>query len=622
MRTVSLALLLSACVEPAADAPPTAPCDPADPSACLLPWPSSRFTTVDADGRVRLAVDPSSLEIADRVDTLNTHDGFSRVTGVVAGFDEPVDPAAVSWDPADSLRADAPVQVIGLDGARVPYRFEVVSVDGVDGGRSLVIGHPAAVLAPESRYAWVVLDSLGVDATAPRAVRVSLGLEPPRSADERALVAWHAGTRAALDAAGVDPSRVLRVADFPTRSHADATRRLHHMIDALDAAIGDLTLEIDSVSVAPYSEVALIVRGRLRGAPGFLDADSRLALDADGLPTVTGPAAIEFRVAVPEGEGDYRLVLYGHGTGGNVTDNSWDRELCAEGIAKLGLRYDGWTDEDFVHTLLGFSTFLDGSERSTAGLMQSLAGGSTLLTALDGPLGALLSAETIDGVANPAAGRRPRTDHVAWAGGSMGGTMGAVIVSADERLRTAVLNVPGSGWTHMVPHSLLFAAGMEDILLETYGDRLAVHHALVMAQGLWDDVDGAVWADEALDRGGAFLLQQSMGDPVLPNLGTELLAASFGATQLGPTLEDVIDLPHSAGPVRGGATLTQFRVPDTGAYDVHGFAARQTPAGAAALEQILHFLDSAWAGEPEMIFPPSCAANPGGTCDFTSTWPD
>jgi hypothetical protein len=94
-----------------------------------------------------------------------------------------------------------------------------------------------------------------------------------------------------------------------------------------------------------------------------------------------------------------------------------------------------------------------------------------------------------------------------------------------------------------------------------------------------------------------------MGDPILPNVGTDLLASALGAVHLDPALEPILGLEHTTDAVTSGAAITQFRVPVTGQYDVHGFAARDTPAGDAALQQILELLTSAWAGSPEMSHP-------------------
>mgnify|MGYP001280542462 CR=1 FL=1 len=74
----------------------------------------------------------------------------------------------------------------------------------------------------------------------------------------------------------------------------------------------------------------------------------------------------------------FKVGLYGHGTGGNVSDSSFDEDLAGHDIAKLNLRFDGWTDEDFVLTLASFSAFFEGSERSTAGLKRPNTRGANL----------------------------------------------------------------------------------------------------------------------------------------------------------------------------------------------------------------------------------------------------
>jgi hypothetical protein len=633
MRYLLLAFALTGCSkaevvdrEPADRTPLSAPCDDTDPLRCHLPWPSNTFTVAaDTATGLRLDIDAAELPVADRPDYLNIADGFSRITGVTAAFTGGIDESSLSWDPASSLDPEAPVQVLLAQhdspdfGRRYAFRTELVDVSTVEHTRHLVVGRPVEVLPPASDCVFVVLDSIGATEEVPRGVLLAVGLAEPRDDGEAALVGWHAPTRATLAAANIAPERVARVSMFTTRSHHDTTRRVHAMIDVLDGAVDGLGIEVDSINFTSIESIDLLVRGRLTNAPNFVDADGRLVLDDDGLPTITGATAIEFRLMIPAGEGDYHIVLYGHGTGGNVSDSSFDSDLGEQGIAKLNLRYDGWTDEDFIDTLLGFRTFLDGTERSTAGLMQAVAGGTVLLTALDGVLGDMVALDELDGQANPAAGRRPLTDSVAWVGGSMGGTMGAVVVSAEPRLQTAVLNVPGAGWTHMVPHSVLYSSGMESILLEQYPELLDVQIGMIMAQGAWDDVDGAVWAEEALDAGGAFLLQESIGDPVLPNLGTDLLANSLQAVQLDPSLADITGLEHGTT-ANSGAALTQFQVPDTGAYDVHGFAARDTPAGRAAFGQIELFLTSAWEGTPIMTHPDGCQSTPDGTCDFSDAW--
>lgn len=614
--------------DPTDRTPPSAACDPLDPVRCFLPWPSNTFTVADPSTvtGLRLAVDPAQLTVDDDPSFLNLADGFSRITGVAFGFEEPVDVGVVSTEVEASLELDGVLQVINLQPGsprrlqRQAFWTELRDGSTLSQERWLLVGRPEEVLEANADHAAVVLDSIGTS-QAPRLVQVALGLLAPTTDDEEAARAWYAPVAAGLEEAGVPLGRVVRLTAFTTRSAADATGRTRSMMATLDGALDQVIVEVDSVSFPSHPTLAAVVRGRLTGVPGFLDDDGQLVFDDAGHPLVTGSTAVEFRISLPAGEGAYRVALYGHGTGGDVTDSAFDEELADAGVAKLNLRFDGWTGEDFVYTLASFTRFFEGSARSTAGLMQSVAGGTALLTALDGALGEVLRAEELGGVPNPVAARSADTTDVPWLGGSLGATVGAVIVAADPRLRTAVLNVPGSGWTHMIPYSLLYDAGVGTVLLEQYGDVVDLHLGLIMAQGAWDDVDGAVWADEALAVGGTFLLQESMGDRVLPNLGTNLLARALGAVQLTPSLDPIVAVEGSPGPVFGGAVLEQFRVPNTGAYDVHGFAARNTVAADAAMEQFIGLLTTAWEGNPTVERASLCLEQGlGGTCDFSEAW--
>mgnify|MGYP002631110427 CR=1 FL=1 len=609
--------------EPGAREPVTRSCDAGDELRCFLPWPSSAFMEQDPSTTtgLRIAVDGTELPVDDAgVDYLNLADGFSRATGVAAGFDEQLTISAPTPALNDHLYVFNVEPGHPHYGVAEPFFTELIDATNVSDERTLLVGRPVGVLAENSEHLVVILDTIGNTTEVPRGTLVALALVEPESEEEARVQGYHAPHRAFLDEQGIEPESVVRFWDFTTRSNYDTTRRTHSMMATLDDAIDGIDVEIDSVTTKSDPRVAAVVRGRLTGAPSFLTDEDRLDL-VDGEPQVTGTQDIEFRISLPAGESEvpFKVALYGHGTGGNVSDGSFDEDIAGHDIAKLNLRFDGWTDEDFVLTLASFTAFFEGSERSSAGLMQSIAGGTVLLTALDGVLGEVFADLDIDGTPY---GRTPRTDQVVWLGGSLGGTLGAVIVAADERLRVAVLNVPGAGWTHLIPHSLLYDVALGSVMKELYGDELDVQLAILMGQTSWDDVDGAVWADEALEAGGAFLLQEVMDDPVLPNLGTDILASALNAKQFSPALKEIEHLEQTDGVVFEGATLEQFRVPDgLGVYQHHGFAARSTPAGDAALEQILEFLDKAWEGETPMSRPDICLEQGlNGTCDFSEAW--
>jgi hypothetical protein len=266
-------------------------------------------------------------------------------------------------------------------------------------------------------------------------------------------------------------------------------------------------------------------------------------------------------------------------------------------------------------TFLGFAHVLSGAERSTAKLAQSLIDASALEAALGAQLGVLLGSPTLGGVPNPARARPIDVEHLGYFGSSLGGTLGFAHAQAEPRIAAAVLNVPGAGCAQFllaaeqwVQLDTLFAASTPSAI-----DRAL---ALTLSQSSWDFVDGAAWATLPGAAQKPLLIQESIGDPVMPNLGTELVARSAQALPVGHVIVPVLDA-DAVPQADARPALTQYRVPtsvtDSGA--VHAFVTRDTPAGVAAREQLGAFLRSVWAGAPAVVQPPTCTGRPDG-CDF------
>ncbi|MCK6507451.1 hypothetical protein L6R53_29485 [Myxococcota bacterium] len=617
--------------QPGERAPVTRACDDQDPARCVLPWPSSAFLAQDADTEtgLRVSIQDDAFVVPDDPRYLNLADGFSRLTPVMTMVEGELSGAGLAPYPAAST--DAALRIYNAEpghpgyGQAVPLWTDVYTGGGNVSPDNLVLGFPRAPLAADAEHVVVLTDALGLaDGSAPEVTHetaVILGLEEPLTDTEAALVAYHAPTRALLEQVGIDPAHVVRVWDFTTRSVDDPTRRLASMVSQVQAASGELGVTLDSLTTSSDENIGAIVFGRVTGVPEFRDADGRLVLDDQGQPVAQGVTEAPFRLLVPAGEGSYRVTLYGHGTGGDVSDNSFDADFAAYDIAKAGTRFIGWTGDELVTLFASLTAFQAGIEGSTTGLMQAVANTQAILLSLQGPLAVALQADTVQGTKNPVAGRTPDVSEPMWMGGSLGGAMGSLISASFPQIHYSVCNVPNGAWSHTIPGSLLYDTALAGVLSNIYGDETDVVMQLVISQTSWDDIDGAAWAEPALEKGTMFLLQQSMDDPVVPNAGTDILALALGAKMVGPALQEIPGM-EAADAVTEGAALTQFRVPDSGVYDVHGFAARDTPAGAAAFEQIIEYVNSVWLDESPLItFPDACAeVTPAGDCDFSEVW--
>lgn len=596
--------------ERGARAPLSAECDGIDPLRCGLPFPSNTFAVADASTAtgLRLSISRRAIPVRELSEYFAHADGFSRVSPVITAFKGTVVPASATGSVALIVNQPGSPD----DGQRVPVRLELApSSSEQSGEETLIIAYPLRPLSANAEHIAIVLDSLETpDAEKPaadRMTRVALGLDAADGDEEKQRFAYSAPTREALRQADIDFNRVLRVWDFTTRSANDARARVDLLRTQAQAAVANVTVAVDSVVLAPASSVAAVVQGRLVGLPSFRDASGLLSL------TPTGVHDAPFRVMIPAGTGNYRVVMYGHGTGGKLDDDLFDAQLGEHGLAKVSSLFYGWDETSVVGTFLALEKMQSGVARSSAGLMQAMADYSAIETSLNGVLGDALAAPMLGGVANPAAGRRPDSAEPLWTGGSLGGTLGLVYSGLSANVRYAVLNVPGAAWTHFVPESELYSL-IRPALQGGYPSALDFRHALAMSQLLWDDVDGANYADNLSADNSVYLVQMSMGDSVLPNAGSEMVAASVRAVHLGKVLRPVEGAPTADVAINQSA-LTQFKVSGTSALDVHGFGSRNNAAGEAARDQISKFISSVLVGQPRIEVPAGCLL---GSCDFSS----
>lgn len=589
-------------------------CDDVDPARCLLPWPNDAFTVVDeaTETGLRLAVPLERINPEDDAAYLARADGFSRVGSLVTSFVERIDPASLEGSVrlfvAEPGRADR--------GAEVPLWLEVVAEDPEAELETAVVAHPRVPLAPDTHYVAIVTGALrtedGGTPARSRTAELVLDQVAPASQAEADLRGHHAPTRRLLAEVGVDPAAVLRAWDFTTRSAEDPRHRLRTMRDAAVGAVdaGEVEVAIDAVDPRTEGPIAVVVQGRLTGLPDFL-AEDGLRVDADGEPVASGTREAPFRVVIPAGEGDYRMILFGHGTGGSFEDVSFDEVIAEAGAAKVSIQLYGWTGDSVVQTFLRMQDVAYGSSVAAGSLVQAVADGAAIRRAMVGAIGDALAADDLGGTANPAAGRRPDDGVPLWIGGSLGGTVGLLFTAASPDLDHAVLNVPGAAWSSWVRHAEPFRY-IEAFMASRNGGPQNVPLAVAMAQTLFDEADGAVWADVIADEHPIVVLaQESIGDPVLPNPGTEMVAQVLGAAMVGEPLVPIEGLERS-DVVRGASGLTQYWV-EGEPFDVHGFAAQSSPAADAASEQIIEFAESVWAGDPVIEVPSGCA---DARCDF------
>jgi hypothetical protein len=158
---------------------------------------------------------------------------------------------------------------------------------------------------------------------------------------------------------------------------------------------------------------------------------------------------------------------------------------------------------------------------------------------------------------------------LAYTSESFGSILGAIVISVDPELRTAVLDVGGGGLLiDLVPNSATFAQLLQPFVsgaFDTYvdvnhPDLLPVHAqmSLNLLQQAIEPGDGLALSS-LLDPGKSVLLLQPYGDEVVPNQAEEALARAFGATEVtlaaGSHPLSYVKLPTAAAPFAGASGL-------------------------------------------------------------------
>jgi hypothetical protein len=179
----------------------------------------------------------------------------------------------------------------------------------------------------------------------------------------------------------------VRLWTFTTRSAAQPRDALRVVREAMIRAVreGGARVTVTTTRAPADGPVSLIAEGFLEGLPNPLSAENVLRLDARGAVTFgESDFRAPWRVMIPRGTGAWPVVLWGHGTGGDVRDTSFDAVIAAAGTAKLNFEFDGWTGDRVIETFAAFTRVLNGVDVSSARLVRALGGAAAVTEALLG----------------------------------------------------------------------------------------------------------------------------------------------------------------------------------------------------------------------------------------------
>lgn len=547
-------------------------CDPLDPRACLLPFPSDRFTVADPStptGR-RVAFAPESMPAnADgvRIDPAdwNRADGFSPGSVLltqVPGIDLDATGAAPLTDMGRSLAPDAPIVLVdATTGQRHPYWAELDANAKADADRLLLVT-PAVQLTAGHRYVVGLRNLKGADGSVLsanevfRAYRDDLTSNIPAIEDRRPAMDR---TLDDLEKAGVPRNDLYLAWDFTVASRDSLTDRMVHIRDDAFSSLGGNdddgapAFTVDQVEENTSDEIARRISGTYE-VPLYLtgagEPGSKFALGSDGLPTrnaQTPTFEADYTCTIPKvalGDGTTpvpgRGVVYGHGLLGS------NREVNASNIRTMSATYGtvycatnwiGMADEDVANAagILGdMGRFPTLADRVQQGILNTLM------------LGRLLRSDK--GFVTNAAfqlGGKPlvATGDVFYDGNSQGGIIGGAATAVSTEWTRAVLGVPGMNYSILLNRSKDFEPFLP-IFHGAYPNQLDQILVLGLVQMLWDRAEASGYAQFMTDAPPPgtpkhqVLMHVAYGDHQVSTYAAAIEARTIGARLHTPALAD------------------------------------------------------------------------------------
>ena len=565
------ALSLAACGSDGSGIPDQ--CNPLGGQGCLLPWPSAAFevddSTTATGRRVKIDIDamPKNID-AVSVDpaSINRWDGFTASGPMLAEFPTGVSNTNLPTfkNPDASLAADSPIVLLDMDThERAPF-FAEVDQNTDDINRRALIIRPLARLHTSAHYVVAIRKSVkaadGSDLPIPPAFAAALkgdGFDHPRFSKERYTAIF-----AALEQAGVPKSDLVLAWDFHTASDQFLRSDLMTMRDAAIPAMGanGSNLTFNAVPQPARAGLYKSYVGTFK-SPNFLTNDeaddSKMRRGANGMPEMSGLRDARFAALVPECVTTMPLprptIVFGHGLFGSAEEYLNDnfvidlaQDYCFVIVAG---DFIGFTSRQFTLAALAVNDLNKG-----AGITEKL--GQSIID--------FIALETI---ARGVFGSHPEFQYngqsvidpnkTFYVGGSLGGIMGNVFMSYDPNITKGVLAVPGGVWSLLIERSNAWSL-LVGSAQGAYEDPSVYELNLVFLGMGMEPYDPITTAGAVLKSPlpgvpqKRILMWYTLGDSLVTNISTEMVAREMGIELLAPAVKDVWRMPGKAGPLTNG----------------------------------------------------------------------
>jgi hypothetical protein len=581
-RTLVLVLVVAACGDDGGGASPMPEaCNPLGGEGCLLPWPSMSYAKVDPGTATGYRLDVpieampvNNLNVAINPAPLTRWDGFSPTGPILAMFPRGVSPEGLPSlkTPDDSLAAGSPIVVLDLDrGERAAFFAEVDQNVNDPNSRALVI-RPLMRLHEKTHYAVAIRNT--VKSADGSALPISPGFAALRDGKTFAHPRFAAmATRAGdmfdkLAAAGVPKAELVLAWDFVTASDEMLRADLTAMRAAALPAIGDKGANLGATpftaQVQPNTAQSYLRYLGTFKSPDFLtsgeDNGSILVRDAAGKPQLHGLRDAQYAAIIPACVQTQPLprptIIFGHGLFGSSADylNDGFVQKLAEDHCLVIIAGDfiGLTSRQLGAAATAVTDLSLGAT-ITEKLGQSIVDFMALESVARGPM-ATSQLFQVNG--------KPVIDpsNTFYIGGSLGGIMGNVLMAYDPNLTRGVLAVPGGTWSLLLERSNAWSI-LKSVVQSSYPDPQVYQLNVALFGMAFEPYDPITTAAHVIkdplfgNPVKNILMWYSIGDCLVSNVTTEMVARTMGIDMIGPSAKAPWGLTLKTGPQDNGIVV-------------------------------------------------------------------
>jgi hypothetical protein len=538
----------------------------------MMPWPSSVYLVADSTTATGYRVDIPAAAMPVNADMIavdpaiiNHYDGFPIAGPMVVAFETGVSGEGLPShsDISSSMEPAASIVVVNMStGERLPIFAEPDMNAEVPEERALLI-RPMTRMDSGTRYAVGIRNTVkaanGGELPVPQGfAKILEGKSLSHPLAERVEGGYDA-IFGSLAAAGLPKEELVLAWDFVTASDEFLTSDLMSMREQALKSLAETTYTYDlELLPANGPDVHRLVAGTYN-TPLFMsdveDDKATIVRDDAGLPVMQAVGNANVAALIPKcvetAELPLPITVFGHGIFGNALDSldgGFVQQVAEENCTVLvGGDWVGLTDRQFAAVAFAMNDINRGVALGEK-LSQSVINFIVLQRLLRGPL--------LDAEAFQYEGQRVLDpSRITYFGASLGGIMGGVFMALDPDITRGALGVPGGPWSLLFERTV-FWPPLRITMKGAYPDPWDYQQNIALIGMLFEKVDPVTVAHRLLDNplpdtpAKQILVYMALGDALVSNLGSDVLARSMGLPVIGPS----VALPY-------GLTMTMDAAP-------------------------------------------------------------